>query len=428
MTRTPDSGRLGDDRIAVLGAWHLGAVAAAVFARWGRRVRVFDPDPAIRTGLEAGKPSISEPGLAAELCAEAERIDVTETPEDAIRGCDTVFIAFDTPVRDDGELDPSPIFEAVEAAAQHAAREALVLVHSQVPVGTGREIERRLEQLGREDLLLAETPENLRLGTALDDFSYPGFMTVGTSRRAAAERACSLWESTGAEIATCDLATAELSKHVINATLATAVALGNEISQAAHQTGADGTMAARLAKRDPRIAKMPLLPGMPFGGGNLGRDLRVLSDLLGDDSLPAAVERSNGRRLGVLVSRIDAESTPGPIAILGLTYKPGTSTLRFSMPLELAGRLVAKGRGVRAFDPQISLDDPALRSQPDVHACGSLSEALDGVETLVICLALPPFAELDMNALAEGGITTVHDLAGALAPTQHVASPRILGP
>lgn len=428
MTRASDSTRPLDGHIAVLGAWHLGAVAAAVFARWGRQVRVFDPDPVIRTGLEAGRPSVSEPGLAAELFEEADRIDVTETARDAIHGCGTVFVAFDTPVRDDGHLDPSPIFEAVEQAAEHAPPGALVLVHSQAPVGTGREIERRLAQLGREDLLLAETPENLRLGTALDDFSYPGFMTVGASTEAAGRRACSFWEDTGAEIATCDLATAELSKHIINSTLATAVALGNEISQAAHQTGADGTMATRLAKRDPRIAKMPLLPGMPFGGGNLGRDLRVLSDLLGDGSLPAAVERSNARRLDVLTNRIQAESAPGAIAILGLTYKAGTSTLRFSMPLELAGRLVAHGHSVRAFDPQVSLDDPALRSQPTVNVCGSLGEALDGVETVVICVALPAFGDLDLNRLADAGVTTVHDLAGTLVPTRGVGSPRILGP
>lgn len=428
MKATSGDGGTVDDHIAVLGARHLGAVAAAVFARWGRHVRVFDSDPAIRIGLEAGKPSIFEPGLAAELDAEAERIDVTETPGDAIEGCGTVFVSYDTPVGDTGELDPSPIFEAVGQAAEYAPHAALVLVHSQIPVGTGREIEHSLEQLGRADLLLAETPENLRLGTALDDFSCPGFMTVGASSEAAAARARSFWKGTRAEIATCDLETAELSKHVINSTLATAVALGNEISEAAHQTGADGTMAARLAKRDSRIAKMPLLPGMPFGGGNLGRDLRVLSDLLGDGSLPAAVERSNRRRLDVLTNRIQAESAHGPIALLGLTYKAGTSTLRLSMPLELAGRLVAQGHAVRAFDPQISLDDPVLRSQPDVNVRSSLAEALDGVETVVICLALAAFQELDLRRLADAGVTTVHDLAGALKGRSDSGLPRILGP
>lgn len=421
-------GRTIDDHIAVLGAWHLGAVATAVFAGWGRQVRVFDPDPTIRTGLENGEPSVSEPGLASQLCAEAARIAVTETPEEAIQGCGTVFVAYDTPVGDDGRLDTSPILEAVEQAAEHAPPATLLLVHSQVPVGTGRVIERNLARLGREDLLFAETPENLRLGTALGDFSYPGFMTVGSSSKAAAERTCSFWEATGAEIATCDLATAELSKHVINSTLATAVALGNEISQAACQTGADGTVATRLAKRDSRISEMPLLPGMPFGGGNLGRDLRVLSELLGDGSLPAAVERSNRDRLDVLANRIQTESSQGPIAVLGLTYKPGTSTLRFSMPLELAGRLVAQGHVVRAFDPQISLDDPALRSQPDVNILGSLGDALEDVKTVVICLALPAFEELDLSRLAEAGVTTVHDLAGALPPMRGSLSPRILGP
>lgn len=422
------SGRTVTGHVAVVGAWHLGAVATAVLARWGSEVRVFDRDPAIRAGLEAGEPSVAEPGLAAELKAHTERIRVAGSPAEAIEGCGTVFVSYDTPTGDDGRLDTAPIFEAVEQAAEHAPTSALLLIHSQVPVGTGHAVERRLEQLGRQDLLLAETPENLRLGTALENFSSPGFMTVGSSREAAASRAVSFWEKTGAEISTCAVATAELSKHVINSTLATAVSLGNEISEAAYRTGADGTLAVHLAKRDPRIAAMPLLPGMPFGGGNLGRDLHVLSQLLGEDSLPAAVERSNERRLEVLANRIHEDSPGAAIALLGLTYKAGTSTLRFSMPLALAGRLVRLGHAVKAFDPQIALDDPELRSQPDVNVQGSLGEALEGVEVIVISLTLPAFRELDLIQLAAVGITTIHDLAGALPPASGSARLRVLGP
>lgn len=414
--------------IAVIGAWHLGTVATAIFARWGHHVRIYERDTAIRSRLKAGNPPVSEPGLAEELSVQDDRIYISETPEDAIKGCATVFVAYDTPVADDGRLDTAPIFEAVEQAANHAPRTALLLVHSQVPVGTGRQIERRLERMERDDLLFAETPENLRLGTALDDFASPGFMTVGSSSKAATARALAFWQDTGAQISACDLATAELSKHVINSTLATAVALGNEISRAAHETGANGMLATRLAKRDSRIGKMPLLPGMPFGGGNLGRDLRVLAELLGDGSLPAAVERSNERHLGLLANRIWSNSPQGAIAMLGLTYKPGTSTLRFSMPLELAGQLVALGNPVRAFDPQIALDDPILQSYTDVTVVGSLLEALEGVETVVICLALSSFRELDLGHLARMGITTVHDLAGALDPSSASAPIRVLGP
>lgn len=359
---------------------------------------------------------------------QAERIRVTGTAEQAITGCGTVLISYDTPIDDDGRPDTTPIFESVDQAAEHAPPGTLVLVHSQVPVGTGQSLERSLERRGRDDLLLAETPENLRLGTALDDFSAPGFMTVGSSSDAAMDRALSFWEDTGAEISTCDLATAELSKHVINSILATATALGNEISQAAYATGADGSLASRLARRDPRISRLPILPGMPFGGGNLGRDLRVLADLLGGDSLPAAVERSNVRRLDVLADRIHADSPQAPIAILGLTYKPGTSTLRFSMPLELGGRLVRLGHTVRAFDPQIALDDPALHSQPDVRVMGSLGEAVDGAQAIVICLALPEFTELNLHRLVQRGIAAVHDLAGALDPAAISRPLRVLGP
>ncbi len=416
------------DDIALLGAWHLGAVAAASFTRWGRQVRIWEPDPEIRAGLAEGRPAVAEPGLAKALLEGTERLTVVGSPDEAIAGSGIVFVSYDAPVSAEGRLDITPILEAVEQAAVYAPHGALVLVHSQVPIGTGAELERCLLLHSREDLLLAETPENLRLGTALENFTSPGFMTVGASSDAAAAAAVDFWRDTGAQIATCDLATAELSKHVINTALAAATALGNEIASAAYVAGADPTIAAALAKRDARIANLPLMPGMPFGGGNLGRDVRILAELLGPDSLAAAVENANKRRIDVLAERIRAESSKGEVAILGLTYKPNTSSLRFSMALELAGRLIRQGRSVRAFDPQVALDDPLLSSQPDLVVCPDLDRALSGASTAVICLNLPAFGQLDGRRLLQAGIDTIHDLAGALDRSEPWEPIRLLGP
>lgn len=411
--------------VAVLGAWHLGAVAAASIAGWGRETRVWDRDPAVRAALAAGRAAVREPGLDEALGGGAVRVD--DEPGAVIAGCPVVLVAYDTPVDEEDRADLAPVLEAVDLAAAHADPGALVLVHSQVPVGTGRALEERLAAAGRPDLLLAETPENLRLGDALRGFADPGFMVVGCSSAAAAEAARRFWAPTGAEIEVTDLGTAELVKHLINGLLATSVAFGNEMAGVAEGEGADALAAARLARRDPRLARLPILPGPPFGGGTLARDLRVLAERAGPDSLPAAVERANRRRLEALADRVAADAAGEPVAILGLAYKVGTSTLRRSPALALATALGGRGLEVRGWDPQIDPADPALRAAGSMTVAGSLPEAVSGAGSVVVTLAHPSFAALADLDLGAAGVGVVHDLVGLL-PAGAARGARLRGP
>jgi UDPglucose 6-dehydrogenase len=411
--------------IAVLGAWHLGAVAAATLAGWGREVRIWDRDAEVRAGLAAGRAAVREPGLDEALAS--DRLEVGERPEEVLRGCPVVLVAYDTPVDDLDRPDLTPVLEAVDLAAAHADRGALVLVHSQVPVGTGRALERRLADAGRSDLLLAETPENLRLGAAMRGFAEPGFLVVGSASPAAAEAALRFWAPTGAELSVTDLGTAELAKHVINGLLATCVAFGNEAAEIAGREGADALAAARLARRDPRLAALPILPGPPFGGGTLARDLGVLADLGGPDSLPASVRRANDRRLDSLAARVGADAAGGGVALLGLAYKVGTSTLRRSPSLALAASLLGRGIPVRAWDPQVDAADPALAAMPGLSLADSLEDAVAEARVVVVMLSHPAFAALAEIDLPAVGVACVHDLAGLL-PDGAPPGVRLRGP
>ncbi len=412
-------------RVVVMGAWHLGAVATAVVAGWDRAVEVWDRDPRVRAELAAGRPLVDEPGLAEGLASAADRIRVqlSEAPE--LGEADVVLVAYDTPVDEHDRPDLSPIREAVGFAAGGARPGALVLLHSQLPLGTAAALRAALDGRGRTDLLLAVTPENLRLGQAMADFARPRALAVGADDPAAAAAAREFWAPTRVDVEVVSPATAELSKHVINATLATCTALGNELSDVAASSGADATAAARLAKRDPRLASLPLLPGMPFGGGTLARDLGVLADRGGEGSLAAAVRRANAGRLDRLAGRI-AEAG-GPVAVLGLTYKPGTSTLRRSMALELAARIADLGMDVRAPDPHAHEDDPAL-SGPGAPALHGRDGALDGAATGVVATAHPEFRGIDPAAVRAFGAGTVIDLVGGLDPRRNWSGLDVQGP
>jgi UDPglucose 6-dehydrogenase len=398
-------------RVAVLGAWHLGCVAAVTMAGWGRQVTVWDRDPRVRAELAAGRPLVDEPGLADALRDHSSRMSFPQEAHPDLAGVDVVLIAYDTPVDDDDRPDLTPIDESIQLVAASAPDGALVLVHSQVPVGTGMAIRTALDAAGRSDLLIAVTPENLRLGRALDDFAHPRALSIGADDPRAAEAARVFWEPAGVEVEVVGSATAELSKHVINTVLATCTALGNELADILSGHVADVAGAVHLARRDSRLASLPLLPGMPFGGGTLARDLGILADRGGEDSLPAAVRRANRQRLRRLADRVARAG--GPVCILGLTYKPGTSTLRRSMALELAAAIQGHGLAVRAHDPHADPTDAAL-AVPGAPRLQTLRKALEGATTLVVATAHREFRAIEPAAIREAGIATIIDLVGGI--------------
>ena len=416
-------------RVAILGAWHLGAVATAVIADWGNEVAVWDRDAATRQRLSSGRAMVSEPGLDDLLASNAHCTRVCGEPEDALIDANIAIIAYDTPVDSDDRLDLTPVDEAVAAAAASLPTGALLVIHSQVPVGYTDGVIRRLAEQGRADILVTVTPENLRLGVAISAFREPGHLAVGGVSGEAHERARAFWAPTEADVVCTTPATAEMSKHIINSVLATSTALGNELGDLARSSGADPTGAALLAKRDPRLRGLPILPGLPVGGGTLGRDLRLIADRLGPDSLPAAVVRSSDRRLHHLVSRVLATAGEGPVAILGLTYKPGTSATRRSVGVSIARALAQSGLSVIVFDPDVPAAGALFADESGIRVAASLEEAVAGAPVVAITTAHEQFRTPPALTALDRPQTTIHDLVGVLGgPDVGLTHSELVGP
>ena len=397
-------------RVAVLGAWHLGAVVAAANASWGRTVAVWDRDRRTRDALSTGRAMVREPGLDELLQDAGARLNVTEDAESAIAGADTVVIAYDTPVNERDELDLSPIDEALELVVIHADPGCLIVVHSQVPVGFTRDRTSRVVTAQRDDLLVSVTPENLRLGEALLAFQEPGHLAIGADTPAAHAKSETFWGPCAADLVRTDPSTAEMSKHIINAVLATSTALGNELGTMSAAEGADPTQAALLAKRDARLARLPIVPGLPVGGGTLARDLRLAAEHLGPSSLAHAAVESGEKRIETITESL-ARSC-GPIAILGLTYKTGTSATRRSAGVTLARNLAAKGLEVRVFDPSVADEANPLAGVSGVAIAQSLSAAIAGARTVAMTTAHRAWCDDDVIAGLDRTDCTIHDLVG----------------
>jgi UDPglucose 6-dehydrogenase len=415
--------------ITVYGLWHLGCVTAACLAAAGEQVVGLDPDPALVAGLNEGRPPLFEPGLAELIVAEqaAGRLAFSTDADAALRDADVLWVTFDTPVNERDEADVAFVRQRLEQIAYALRPGTLVLISSQVPVGFTSALERDWQ--GRS-LLFAYSPENLRLGKALEVFRNPERVVIGTRGEGGHQTLRALFAPFSENLIWMSVESAEMTKHAVNAFLATSVTFANELARLCEVLGADAREVERGLKSEGRIGpKAYLSPGAAFAGGTLARDLRFLAGFGRAHQVATplfdGVLESNDTHKGWLRQRVASllEGVPAPIvAVLGLTYKPGTSTLRRSTAVELCEWLVAQGIRVRAFDPAVSELPAELAA---VELAADARAALAGADIAVIATEWPEFRALaaeDFLAMRRAAVIDQNwFLAGTLGGDARIA-------
>lgn len=383
--------------VVVYGLWHLGCVTAACVAEAGRRVIGLELEDDALARLRQGRAPLFEPGLDELLLAglRAGTLAFSGDAAAALREADVLWVTFDTPVDEHDHADVDFVRERLERLRPHVRAGTLVLVSSQVPVGFTRALERAFEGSGAR---FACSPENLRLGRALDAFRRAERTVIGLRDDADRPRLEALLGPFCARVEWTSVESAEMSKHALNAFLGLSATFANEIARLCERLGADAREVERALKSEPRIGSRAYLgPGAPLGGGTLLRDLRYLAAFGRElcvatpllDGVIASNERQRAWQLERALELLPARAPR--VAVLGLTYKPGTSTLRRSAALELCAALAERGVDVRAHDPAVA-ELPA--DAPAVRLCATPSEALLGADLAVVATAWPEFRTL----------------------------------
>ncbi|HEX77676.1 MAG TPA: UDP-glucose/GDP-mannose dehydrogenase family protein [Dehalococcoidia bacterium] len=395
-------------QVCVIGMWHLGSVTAACLAHLGYQVIGVDKDSQRVADLDQGKPPLFEPGLP-ELIAEglsSGRLRFTTELGQAINGSQYVLICFDTRVDEQDEPDLSEILDTCAEIARYLEEGATVIVSSQVPVGTCERIKSIIQQgNSSRGFHIACCPENLRLGQAIERFLHPDRIVIGADSPRALDKAASLFQVISAPQLRMNLKTAEMVKHALNAFMATSISFINELANLCDRVGADAVAVAQALASDERIGpKLPLKPGLGFAGGTLARDLKALQAAAAragcNTYLIDAVLRINQEQIGIVARKL--EEVYGSLAgltvgFLGLTYKPGTSTLRRSAALQIIGDIVSKGARVKAYDPKASPEEVEQYRGFEFH--GNPYSVAQDSHALVLTTAWPEFMELDYDAI-----------------------------
>ncbi len=396
--------------VVVIGLWHLGTVAAGCLARCGHTVVGVDEDAERVASLQEGRAPLFEPGLDGLLSEgiESGRLRFATDASAVVPSADVVFVAYDTPITERDEGDVSEIVRTIERMTPWVKSSSLLLIHSQVPVGTCRAIRDNRRRARADFCEVAYVPENLRLGQAIDRFLHPDMLVVGAEDPSAFKMCDTLFAGISATRVRTNLETAEMAKHAINAFLGTSITFGNEVANLCQAAGADGAKVMSILRLDRRVGPhAPIDPGLGFAGGTIARDMRILQALAHEkghqthliDAAFAVNEQQNLLPLQWL-GRVYGTLEGLRVGVLGLTYKPGTSTLRRSAALEIVRRLNAEGVIVAASDPKADLSEvndlPRFEFSRDPYA------AMVGKDALLLITPWPEFKTLDYERIKAG--------------------------
>jgi UDPglucose 6-dehydrogenase len=396
----------------MIGAGYVGLVSGACFADFGWTVTCVDKDADKVAKLNRGEIPIYEPGLddLVERNVAAGRLNFSGCLADAVREAELVFLAVGTPMRrGDGYADLSYIFEAVEEMAPHIDESTVIATKSTVPVGTSREIERRLHELRPDlDVPVCSNPEFLREGSAIRDFTHPDRVLIGCDDLRARTLMQRLYEPLAlrnAPIGFVSPESAELAKYAANAFLAMKVTFINEIADLCEAVGADVQEVASAVGTDNRIGPKFLHAGPGYGGSCFPKDVTALIRTAREAKTPLSlveqVEKINIERKIAMAGRIEAAAGGSlrgkTIGVLGVTFKPNTDDMREAPSLVILPMLQARGALIRAYDPQGRAN--ASEMLFDVEWCESATGVAEGADLLVVLTEWNEFRGLDLGSL-----------------------------
>jgi nucleotide sugar dehydrogenase len=403
-------------KVAVIGTGYVGAVTSTCLAFLGHTVCGLDSDSSRAGQLNNGQAPFVEPGLPEILktTLSSGRLTFTDDPAEALSDADYVFLCVGTPPGKDGSPDLAQLESAIQSLAPYLRAGAIIVNKSTVPVGSGNWtrtiLEDALEGNRRLSFHVVSNPEFLREGCAIEDFLYPDRIVLGGAKEDVA-RVAELYQpvlhqsfqggrkTVRPSLITTELASAEMVKYAANAFLATKISFANEMAQMCELFGADAREVLPAIGADHRVGKAFLSPGVGWGGSCFGKDVAALISSSQEygytpSMLQATVEINRTQRASV-VRKLQRELhilKGRRIALLGLTFKPGTDDLRDAPALDIARRLLAAGAVVSAFDPVVKAlpeEFGAVRLTRDAY------EAAHKVDAVVLTTEWPEFRLID---------------------------------
>ncbi|QRK09323.1 UDP-glucose/GDP-mannose dehydrogenase family protein [Archangium violaceum] len=398
-------------KISVIGTGYVGLVAGACFADSGNDVVCVDINAEKIARLRAGEVPIYEPGLEELIVRNVRegRLSFTTDLAGTVGETQVVFIAVGTPEGESGDADLSYVLGAAEAIGRALRQYTVVVDKSTVPVGTAERVRRTIAAVTRVEFDVVSNPEFLKEGAAIEDFTRPDRVVIGTDSERARAIMADLhapFVRTGKPLLFMDAASAELTKYAANAMLATRISFMNDIACLCEKVGADVEMVRRGMGADKRIGHSFLFPGVGYGGSCFPKDVKALGatarEVGVELDLLRAVERTNERQKRLLVHKALRHFGPSlegrQLGVWGLSFKPRTDDMREAPSVEIIEGLLAKGARIIAHDPVATASARRVFGNRITYAPGPYAAA-EGADALFIVTEWNEFRHPDFERL-----------------------------
>jgi len=397
-------------KIVVVGTGYVGLVTGTCFAESGNHVVCVDLDERKIATLRGGGIPIYEPGLE-ELVrrnARERRLSFTTSLAEAMEGAEVAFIAVGTPPGETGEADLSYVLAAARDIGRAMKRYTVVVNKSTVPVGSAEKVAEALAEVTRQPFDVVSNPEFLKEGSAIEDFTRPDRVVVGTSSEKARAVMAELYAPfvrTEHPILFMDARSSELTKYAANAMLATRISFMNDLSALCERVGADVDQVRRGMGSDRRIGYPFLFPGVGFGGSCFPKDVRAVLTMARqvglDFDILRGVERVNERQKRMLVEKALKHfgSLQGKtLGVWGLAFKPKTDDMREAPSITIIEGLIGNGATVKAHDP-VATEVAAALFHGRVKLVEEPYAAAEGADALFLVTEWNEFRQPDFGRL-----------------------------
>ncbi|SPF52691.1 UDP-glucose 6-dehydrogenase YwqF [Candidatus Desulfosporosinus infrequens] len=389
-------------KISIIGGTgYVGLITGLGLAVHGHDVICMDGDLKKLNKLEE-----SLPGLLKEA-TDRDKVVFTNNIKTAVRESDLIMIAVGTPESQNGDTDLSQLILALELVACYMNNYKTIVIKSTVPVGTCAMARMIIKDNLNHPMIpfdVVSNPEFLREGNAVRDFLKPDRIVVGVDTPKSEVVMKELYRSFDAPMIITDTKSSEMVKYACNAYLATRISFINEIAEISEKVNADIHAILQGMKLDKRIGSHYLNPGPGFGGPCLAKDLKSLICFAGkaNASLPLlkAVLERNGLQVKSITDYVMNElkdESNKKIAVLGLSFKAGTSDTRNSPAVHLLEKLADTKITIHVYDPVVkSLKEP-LKSR--VVFSESIEDTIRDSDCLIIMTEWPEFKNLDLKTI-----------------------------
>jgi UDPglucose 6-dehydrogenase len=407
-------------KLTVIGTGYVGLVSGTCFAEMGNKVTCIDIDSDKINKLKEGIIPIYEPGLEQMVKRNVENktLKFSTKLSENLDKCDAAFIAVGTPMGEDGSADLKYVLGVAKEIGMHMTTPLVVVDKSTVPVGTADKVRDAISQelVKRKveiEFHVVSNPEFLKEGDAINDFMKPDRVVVGSDSENATKIMRNLYapffRSSTDRLITMDVRSAEMTKYVANAMLATKISFMNEIANICELVNADVNKVRVGIGSDSRIGYSFIYPGSGYGGSCFPKDVKALKKTAEQNGyspkLIKAVEDVNDLQKLVIakkvITRFGEDLTGKTFAIWGLSFKPGTDDMREAPAIYIIKELTKRGAKINAYDPK-AIDEAKhfyLKDVPNVEYFTSKYETLSDADAMILLTEWKEFRSPDFEEL-----------------------------